>query len=268
MGEVLMSKKLFDELIVVLVICVCMTIVFAIWYSTKLADAKELHYNKEKFLPVDVYGYQIRKYTIENEDGSYSTVYDAKYEYEVDGNPYCFYSYKDSSVSSKFIIYYNPSNPQEYSYYATYKDAIKPVNYIRIIGYLFFGASVFLLLIIIYVRIFKKEYIYNDNYIIADDNITLDKYNNSDDNISSEKEYILDEYGLWVDDENYVDVDTRLNRAVIPVPDKEVVDKIATIPFKRKNSSENLDNTENINDIENIDNNENTNLTEDNDTII
>lgn len=249
-----MNKKKFGELIVVFIICVCMTIYFSISYSSKLKDVKDLHYKKENFLSVNAYGHQLRKYSIINDDGSCSYLYDAIYEYEVDGVSYCFYSYGDSYVSNKIIIYYNPTNPHEYSYYATYKDAVEPVNYIKIIGYLFFGASVIVLLIIIYYRIFQKEYIYNENYIIADDNISLDKENKLDDTISLDKEYILDEYGLWAADENYVDVDTRLNRTVVQVPDKEVVDKIATIPFERKNISEDIENTKNIEDTQDNDN--------------
>ncbi|MBQ9935847.1 MAG: DUF3592 domain-containing protein [Lachnospiraceae bacterium] len=259
-----MNYKKFKDLIFVLIICVLMTINFSVSYSSKMKEVKVLHGNKEAFRAVEAYGITTNKYRIENDDGTYSYRFDAKYVYEVDGKSYSIYSYGDTYVSNKIVIYYNPSNPAEYSYFHTYDDAIEPIKYIKIIRDLFFWASVIFLMIILYYGIFQKEYINNENYLIADDNISTNKEIKLDDNITMDtlnkidKEYILDEYGLWVLDENYVDVDTRLNRTVIPIPDKEVVDKIATIPFVRKNNPDDIENidfteetetTENINEI-------------------
>ena len=123
-------------------------------------------------------------------------------------------------------IYYNPSNPEIYSFCASYDQVLNEHKVDKFLSDLFFGISFVLLLIIIYFYIFRKQYLVTGYRKITDDDIPLDK------------PYIVDEYGVWdADDENYVDVDTRLNRTVVQVPDKEVIDKVATIKFERTHSA-------------------------------
>lgn len=222
-----MKERTFFDITIVFTVCICLALLFKSLYSSTLSREKEIHSSGEYFLHVTAKLLSYDSDRIRDDDGDYVRVYDCKYVYVVNDSYYYMELDDCYNLNETKKIYYDPSNPEIYSFYATYQQAVDEHKVDKFLSDLFFGISFVLLLIIIYFYIFRKQYLVTGYRKITDDDIKIDK------------PYIVDEYGVWdADDENYVDVDTRLNRTVVQVPDKEVVDEIATIKFETKHNTD------------------------------
>ncbi|MBE5943946.1 MAG: hypothetical protein E7258_03400 [Lachnospiraceae bacterium] len=229
-----MKRSRFIDLSHAFIICVVITVLFKLFYAADISKVKKLHDSKEDFLPVVAHIYSYRSDREKDSNGNYVDVYDIKYVYVVNETAYYLKLNNRHSLKETIDIYYNPSNPEENSFYASYEQAVKEFNVNKFIGDIFFLISFVLFPIVIYFYVFRKQYIVDDRKRISPEDIPLDK------------PYIVDEYGIWdSDDINNFIKDDESKFKVSHEGEKEVVDEIATISFDRKNSI--VDNSEDNN---------------------
>jgi len=158
---------------------------FEFHYEAEMYKIKKIHNSKEDFLPITAHIYNYSTDKISDDDGGYITVYDIKYVYSVNNMAYYFKLNDKYGLIETVSIYYNPSNPEEYSYYASYEQARKQFNADKFVGDLFFFIAIVLLLIMIFISVFTTKDIRQNRKVTYHGDMPEDKT------------YILDENGNW-----------------------------------------------------------------------
>lgn len=228
-------------------LCLIFAIVMKASYSSRLADERLKHISADPFLPVvgtmHTYDkYEEVKYRDSDGDGHYTkrrTIkYNITYAYVVNDTVYYMTVYDKTSLDSTISIYYNPSNPQQTSFFATYEDAIEGFKVVKILGDVFLVLSVFLGCFAVYRTFIYKELSELGGVVVQDDFTSFEKSNKYDDDNSFDQEKMLKDYGVVTTDKfDYISTVKRPNMVIPEQGEKTVVDKVETIAFPGKIST-------------------------------
>ncbi|MBQ9984463.1 MAG: hypothetical protein IJP29_07720 [Lachnospiraceae bacterium] len=240
----MLNKINKTECLVALGLCLILAIVMKVSYSSRLADEKSKHISREPFLPVmgtmHTYDeYEEIEYRDSDDDGHYTkrrTIkYNITYSYVVNDTIYYMTVYDKTSLDSTITLYYNPSNPQQTSFFATYEDAVEGFKVVKIIGDVFVILSVLLGCFTVYRTFIYKTPDELGGVVVKDDFTSFDKGGEYDD---FKQEEILSDYGVVATDNfDYISTVKRPNMVIPDQGDKLDVDKVETIPFPEKISS-------------------------------
>ncbi|MBQ9935846.1 MAG: hypothetical protein IJO70_08365 [Lachnospiraceae bacterium] len=170
-----MKNKRLKELNILFVAFVVLMAAFKLFYAYDMYKIYIIHNSKEDFIPITAHIYNYSTDRIKDDDGYYETVYNIKYVYSVDKMAYYFKINNMRGLVETKTIYYNPSNPEEYSFYASYEQAREEFNSNNFIGNMFFVLSIVTLLIIIFVCIFAKQDIIDNRKVKYHESIPKDK---------------------------------------------------------------------------------------------
>lgn len=231
---------------VALGMCLIFAIVMKVSYSSRLADERSKHNSAKSFLPVvgtmhTYEKYEEIEYRDSDNDGHYTEYrtikYDITYSYVVNDTVYYMTVYEKTSLDSTISLYYNPDNPQQTSYFATYEDAVEGFKFVKIIGDVFAILSLLLGGLAVYRTFIYKAPGELGGVVVQDDFTSFEQSNRFDDD-SFNQEKMLNDYGVVTTDNfNYISNVKRSNMAIPEQEDKLVVDKVETIAFPGKKSS-------------------------------
>lgn len=224
-------------------LCLIFAVVMKMSYSVQLSDEKLKHSSGEAFLPVvgtmhKYDKYEEIEYRDSNDDGHYTkrrrTKYNITYSYVVNGTVYYKTVNDKSSLDSTISLYYNPSNPQQNSFFATYEDAVEGFQFVKMIGDIFVILAVLVGCFAVFRTFVYKAPEELGGVVVQDDFSSFDKVRDDDFN----QEDILKDYGIVTTDNfDYISTVKRPNMVIPEQGDKPDVDKVETIPFPEKIST-------------------------------
>ncbi len=224
-------------------ICLIFALIMKLSYSSHLSDEKLKHSLNEPFLPVvgTMHSYvEYEEIDYRNDDnGTYTkstTKYNITYSYKVNNTVYYMTVNDKTHLDSTISLYYNPSNPQQTSFFATYEDAIEGFMFVKIIGDVLLILSVLVGVFAIYRSFIYKKPEVLGGIVVKDDFASFNNKKDYDEDFDQMK--FFDDYGV-VTTENF-DYISSVRVPSMRIPDqgeKVEVDKIETIPFPGKISA-------------------------------
>lgn len=239
------SKLNRTECLVAFGLCLVFAFVMKSNYAARIEEERRVHASNERFERVVGTMHTYEKYRDAEYRGTrrtgrrvrYTTKYNIKYSYIVNDVVYYKTVYDKTSLDATITLYYNPSNPQQNSFFATYEDAVEGFQMIKIIGDVLVLLTILVGGIAIYRIFIYKTPSELGGTVLQDDFSSFGDSNKYDNNNSFEQEKILKDYGV-VATEDFGFVSTVHPSVAMPErEDKQVVDKVETIPFPGKISS-------------------------------
>jgi len=223
-------------------LCLIFALTMKLSYSSRLADEKLKHSSGEPFLAVigtmhKYDKYEEVEYRDYDDDGHYTeerTIkYNITYSYVVNDTVYYMTVYDKTSLDRTIHLYYNPRNPQQTSFFATYEDAVEGFKFVKIIGDVFVILSILLGCFTIYRTFIYKTPDELGGIVVKDDFSSFDNERDYDDHFNQEK--IMDDYGVAAtEDFSYVSPVKRFNSVLPDQGEKTDVNKVETIAFPGK----------------------------------
>ena len=239
-----MSKINKTECWVAFGLCLFLVFVMKLSYSSHLSDEKIKHSSDVSYMPVVGTMHTYQKYEeidyTESSDGTYTknstTKYNITYSYKVNNVTYYKTINDKTSLDTTISFYYNPDNPQQTSFFATYEDAVEGFKVVKIIGDGFVVLSILVGFFAVYRTFIYKAPEALGGIVVRDD---MDSFIDKDD-LDEEFDQVkmFENYGV-VTTENF-DYISNVNVPSMVVPEqgnKKTVDKIETIPFPGSKTS-------------------------------
>lgn len=240
------SKLNRTECLAAFGLCLVFAFVMKSNYAARIEEERRVHASNERFERVVGTMHTYEKYRDAEYRGTrrtgrrvrYTTKYNIKYSYIVNDVVYYKTVYDKSSLDSTITLYYNPSNPQQNSFYATYEDAVEGFQMVKTISDILVILTILVGGVAIYRIFIYKTPSELAGTVVQDDFSSFGDSNKYDDNNTFDQEKILKDYGVVATDD-FAFVSTVHPSVAMPERgEKQVVDKVETIAFPGKKSTD------------------------------